>query len=156
MADKSVTPGIASYDRFDAVEDTFTPEAPDNGAPTGAKSYGRRHNKRAARAGYVPEAEIDLTDPGQVAEAIARYRLVTSSLHTMAAEKVRLEERLEKKWEQVEALKNELAETRRELEAKEEVLSFADRHHLALFSLKGGAFGAVATIVSLAIIGYLF
>jgi hypothetical protein len=156
MADKSAIPGIASYDRFDAVEDTFTPEAPHTGTPAAAKAYDRRNKKRDARAASFPNTEIDLTDPAEVAEAVARFRLVTSSLHTMAAEKVRLEARLAKKSEQIEVLKAELAEARNALKAKEEVLSFADRHHLALFSLKGGAFGAAATIVSLAIIGYLF
>ena len=168
MANLQSVPGVASYPAYDDVETGFKPElierAEQPSSATASSSYPKQSGKdRWKNGGHADrtrtEARIDLTDPAEVAEAVARFVLVNDSLHVMAAEKVRLEARLVKKREQIAALKAELATTRNDLKTKEEVLSYAEKHLLVPLVprlLKGAAFGAAATTTSLFIIGYLF
>lgn len=125
-----------------------------------------RKSKKQKRTGKKTEkspqpaqqADIDLADPSQVAEAIARYKSLNTSILEMAAEKVRLENELTEAHSRLEEAEEELSILSEEFEQQSKMLKFATDHGIVGFKVLAKRFlqGFAAVAGGSIVFAYLF
>ena len=171
MATNQMVHGVATYAPFDDAESDFELEVIEKEAPQAPRKAGneaaqskpkfyRRSKKAEASSDAQPAmslAGIDLTDPAQVAELVARYAKLNESMHKMAAEKVALAEDLEAEKRRVAACTDEVSSLKVELDKAQALVKFASDHGIISYKrLARRALEACAVTVGvMAVIGYL-
>lgn len=123
-----------------------------------SKKHKRSGNKADKSAKPAKQAEIDLADPSQVAEAMARYQSLNSSILEMAVEKVHLEDELKDARSRLEEAEEALSMLSEEFEQQNKMLKFATDHGIVGFKILGRRFleGFAAVAGGSIVFAYLF
>ena len=131
-----------------------------NCPPSVCKSKEHNHMRKETHTSskMSEQTDIDLTDPGQVAEAIARNKCLNTSILEMAAEKVLLEDKLQETLSRLEEVEEELSTLSEEFEQQSKMLQFATDHGIVGFKTLGRRFleGFAAVAGGSIVFAYLF